>query len=280
MRYRVDELTGRRTSEIDNELSDQVDWYLSGIRHPGMVQVQLHHIFERKVLVPTYFDLRYTEGINQFLAANGIDGITIGELIDDGIIWERRGHGSPANDQRSGDIPYVKVSDIRALRININPTNLVSEPVAKSHWKADNSGLCQWDLVTPNRASSNIGEFAIVLPGEERIVLTKEVFVFRAQLCSPYDPFYLLWSFSLKAVRNQWRRIALMQTNREDCGKRYREIIVPRPPDLAWALKKSAAFRTYFTALAQAKQEFARVLHGQEDQYTANVIPVSAPELS
>ncbi len=229
------------------------------------------------------FWFRYTlitvtnEGIRQFLDVNGIKGITLGELIDKGVIVERRGHGSPSNDQRTGQIPYVKVSDIRGLRININPTNLVSEPVASRHWRGESSGLQAWDLITPNRASSNIGEFAILLPGEEQIVLTKEVFVFRSSGRNMYDAFYLLWAFSLKAVRDQWRRIALMQTNREDCGDRYREIVIPKPPNKKWARQQSEAFRTYFVTVAQARSVFSQALQGERFQYTANVIP-STPE--
>ena len=222
-RYKVDPATGQRTTEIDNELQEQVEAYLGGLTFSGRAEAPLSDVFQRQVLVPTYFDYRHNDDIRQFLDVNGIDGIAVGDLIDSGVISERRGHGSPPNDQRSGDIPYVKVSDIRGLRININPTNLVSEPVAKRHWRGKNSGLQAWDVITPNRASSNIGEFAILIPGEEDIVLTKEVFVFRSINQDLYDAFYLLWAFSLKAVRNQWRRIALMQTNREDCGNRYRE---------------------------------------------------------
>ena len=108
-------------------------------------------------------------------------GVTIGQLLEESVLTVRVGHGSPPNDQRTGDIPYVKVSDLRALRININPTNLVSEQVARRYWRAENSGLAPWDLVTPSRASSNIGEFVILLPGEERILLTKEVLVLRTK---------------------------------------------------------------------------------------------------
>ena len=73
---------------------------------------------------------------------------------------------SPPNDQRSGHVPYIKVSDIRGLRINVNPTNLVTNPVATRYWGGVSSGLQAWDLITPNRASSNIGEFAILVPGK------------------------------------------------------------------------------------------------------------------
>ena len=111
----------------------------------------------------------------------------------------------------------------------------------------------------------------MLLPGEERIVLTKEVFVFRASDQDVYDAFYLLWAFSLMAVRNQWKRITLMQTNREDCGTRYREILLPRAPNEAWAKQQSQPFRTYFTAIARAKTEFIEALQGDQFQYTANV---------
>lgn len=272
-RYKIDPKTGKRTTEIDNELLDQVEAYLNGVEHPGVTSALAADVFDLGVLVPTYYDDRFNQGIKDFLVSNRLDGISIGELIDNGLIWEGRGHGSPPNDQRSGDIPYIKVSDIRGLRVNINPTNLLTIPVATRYWRGQASGLQAWDLVTPSRASSNIGEFAVLVPGEEQIVLTKEVFVFRALDTEVFDPFYLIWAFSLKAVREQWRRITLMQTNREDCGNRYREIVIPRPPNEDWAREASAAFRTYFKAIASAKELFVSHMNKDHFAYVANVLP-------
>ena len=277
-RYKVDPATGQRTAEIDNELLEQVESYLSGIDSPGRAEIPLNDVFQRQVLVPTYFDYRHNEDIRHFLDTFCVEGITIGELIDRGLIIERRGHGSPPNDQRRGQIPYVKVSDIRGLRININPTNLVSEPVAERFWRGNSSGLQAWDLITPNRASSNIGEFAILLPGEEQVVLTKEVFVFRSANWDVYDAFYLLWAFSLKAVRDQWRRIALMQTNREDCGNRYKEIVIPAAPSSEWAHQQSMPFRSYFKTIADARSAFTEALQREQGQFIANVIPAASKQ--
>jgi type I restriction enzyme M protein len=277
-RYKTDPATGLRTDQVDNELLEHVTAYLNGGQPPGSAKVSLRQIFGRQVLVPTYYDDRYNEGIVRLLRDEKLDGIPLGELIDTGYILVRGGHGSPSNDQRSGHIPYVKVSDIRGLRININPTNLVSDKVAERFWRGADSGLQAWDLITPNRASSNIGEFAILLPGEEQVVLTKEVFVLRIINDTLFDPFYLLWALSLKAVRDQWRRIALMQTNREDCGSRYREILLPKPPDKAWATKVSKPFRTYFTTLANAKTAFVQDVQSSKYSHVANVISAIAPE--
>ena len=212
-RYCTDPATGRRTNNVDNELLDHVKQYLRGRCPPGAAKIPATQVIDQRVLVPMYYDPRYSQGIEQLLRASGVKGVTIGQLVEESALTVRVGHGSPPNDQRTGDIPYVKVSDLRALRIHINPTNLVSDQVARRYWRGEHSGLAPWDLVTPSRASSNIGEFVILLPGEERILLTKEVPVLRTKEPREYDPFYLLWAFSLKVVRDQWRRIALMQTN-------------------------------------------------------------------
>ena len=139
-------------------------------------------------------------------------------------------------------------------------------------WRGEKSGLEAWDLITPNRASSNIGEFAILLPGEEQIVLTKEVFVIRVIRSDLVDPFYLLWALSLKAVRDQWRRITLMQTNREDCGQRFREIILPKPKSKAWATSTSAAFREYFQTMANARVVFIEQVRISKFEHVAKVL--------
>ncbi|MCF8143063.1 MAG: hypothetical protein K9N21_03995 [Deltaproteobacteria bacterium] len=260
VRYRTDPATGKRTEEVDNELIAAVDAYVEGVPSACRFDVNESDVFTTGVIVPTYYDDRYNQPMRELLRDLGTEGITLGALLDAKILTVRGGHGSPGNDQRAGTIPYIKVSDIRAMRMNINPTNLVTAKVAERFWRGKNSGLQPWDVLTPNRASSNIGEFAIVVPGEEQVVLTKEMFVFRVINTSVWEPFYLFWALCLSAVRNQWRRIALMQTNREDCGSRFREIIIPLPKSQAWARSQADAFRNYFETIAKARVEFSAKL--------------------
>lgn len=271
-RYKVDE-HGARQAEVDNELLDHVQAFIAGKKPAGSVEVSAKTA-RAGVLVPRYFDCRWNEAFDQLKAASDLNEISIGDLIAQGILSVRGGHGSPSNDQRVGDIPYIKVSDIRNLRLNINPTNLVPLALAKRLWRSPqgDSGLKAWDVITPNRASSNIGEFALLLPGEEQVVLTKEVFIFRIRENDDgWDPFYLFWALCLKAVRQQWQRIALMQTNREDVGDRYREIRLPWPKSAAWAKEISAPFRSYFTTVAESKAKFREHVGADGYDYIASV---------
>ena len=177
----------------------------------------------------------------------------LGDLVKTGLIRIAGGHGSPSQDQRIGDVPYIKVSDLRAGLININPTNRVPLSIAKRFWGGDSSGLQPFDLLCPERTSKNIGDFCVLMPGQEQVVLTKEIIVIRPGHAANFDAFYLLWALTLKIVRDQWRRIVFMQTNREDVGKRYLEIEIPVPPNRKKADEVSASFRDYFQTLAKAR---------------------------
>lgn len=196
----------------------------------------------------------------------GFDAASIGSLIGRGVLTVRGGHGSPSQDERIGDVPSIKVSDLRAGLVNINPTNRIPLSVARKFWGGPDSGLKAFDLLCPERTSKNIGDFCILLPGQERVVTTKEVIVLRPGAKANFDPFYLLWALSLKIVRDQWRRIIFMQTNREDVGKRYLEILLPVPPTCERAKEISEPFRTYYQTLAKARSSLSDYLN-QEKQH-------------
>lgn len=219
--------------------------------------------FSMRLAVPSYYDQRATDALRAEINGGSLDGFTIrtlGDLKEDGLITIRNGHGSAPKDVRQGDVPYIKVSDLRAGTVNINPTNSVPRPLAEKFWGGAESGLKAFDLISPERASKNIGDFCVLMPGQERLLLTKEMIIIRAVEEAPFDQFYILWALTLKSVRQQWNRVVFMQTNREDVGKRYYEIEIPIPSNRSVADTYSENFRTYFKTIASARKDFSEYL--------------------
>lgn len=260
--------TGELIDAIDDQLLDDMRALKStDASHADHLTATLRFVPSTEVklncAVPVYYD---TVSLNTFLDEvkkpefKGFTARTLGQLKEGGQILISGGHASPSQEERVGEVPYIKVSDLRAGLVNINPTNRVPRAVAERYWRGTRSGLRAFDLVSPERTSKNIGDFCVLMPGQEQVVLTKEIIIIRPGVKADFDPFYLLWALSLRAVRAQWRRVVFMQTNREDVGKRYLEIQIPVPPNRERADEVSAAFREYYTTLANARQKLQAYL--------------------
>jgi type I restriction enzyme M protein len=93
------------------------------------------------------------------------------------------------------------------------------------------------------------------MPGQEQIVLTKEVIGLRSK-SDLFDQFYLMWAMNLPVVRRQWERVIFMQTNREDVGDRFLEIEIPIPKSKEKSLSISKLYKTYYDSVANLKRTF------------------------
>lgn len=257
----VIDANGKRTDIIDDRAITDAKALLRGESTDTSGYVKSEAMANSYVAVPTFSGNR-SEAILKRKVSEKLHGFTVctlGKLIDDGIISVRNGHGSPSADIRTGDIPYIKVVDLRAGRVNPNSTNMVSEAVAKQFWKGLDSGIKAWEIATPSRASKNIGEPCMILPGQERMVLTKEILLFSVAPDAPIDSFYLFWAMRLADVQSQWQKVIFMQTNREDLGNRYRLIEIPYTDDANKAAEISKGYRDYFIGLQKLQEKYEHI---------------------
>lgn len=266
--------SGTRAGELDNEMAEAVlaieasSYSPKSGRSAGKGESRLRfHVpqrdcSERGVLVPRYWWRRDAdEALSTWCAKHPSEVVTLGELTADGTIKAFSGHGSPpGNARNTGRVPYVKVTDLKNWRINENPTNFIHQDVADKLRKRGPE-LAYGDLVSPARASSNIGQFSMVMPWQTHVVLTREVLVLRAmENRRGIDPALLLALMSLKVVQQQYGHLALMNTNREDLGDRWREVRIPLPDSDAAREAVARPIREYFQAQVVARESYDDLL--------------------
>jgi hypothetical protein len=267
--YVEDPETGEEVIDIDDVYLADATALVGGRRTATLRDIEVDRVSMRTA-VPVYYDRRYHE---RFVAAmqterfEGFKASTIGKLIEEGAIVVKAGHGSPGREERVGDVPYIKVSDLRAGLVNINPTNRVPRRVAEEKWRGKSSGLAAFDILSPERTSKNIGDFCVLMPGQERVVLTKEIIVLRPGPAARFDSFYLLWALTLRIVREQWKRVVFMQTNREDVGDRWLEIEIPVAKTRELADEVSGPFRDYYTTIAAARTALGEHLRESDEHH-------------
>lgn len=118
----------------------------------------------RGVLVASYWWRQpYLDALQHFADTNGCDLVSVGDLIDSGDLTTLDGHGSPHSHYLGrGTVPYVKVVDIKNWRVIENPSYAIPPDIADKYRKQKQ--LLPYDLVTPTRASKNIGLFGAIMP--------------------------------------------------------------------------------------------------------------------
>lgn len=264
--------SGARDGELDNELMEATQ-LIVGREYRGMTNcdtdiahgpsrlsffVPQSHARSRGVLVPRFWWRNDSiDALSVFAKHHPSKIVTLGELAEQGIINAFEGHGSPpANARATGDIPYVKVTDLKNWRINENPTNFVHRDVA-ARLKRRGIELKYGDLLTPARASSNIGQFSMVLPWQTNVLLTREILGIRVIPNSDGISRYLLLALmSLKVVQDQYKTLVLMQTNREHLGDHWREVGLPMPLNIDDKEAIAAPVRAYFEAAITARKSW------------------------
>lgn len=186
------------------------------------------------VFVPRYYWNKRIERLKREAENQNLKFVQVKELIDKGIIQEFSGHGSPAGKYKGkGDIPYVRVADIVNWEIYKNPTSLIPEAVYKQI-KGDNRDLKERDVLFVRRGSYRIGSVAMVSKSDTKVLLTREIHVFRIKdLENEYgiDPFYLLYLFSHELTQKQLYNKVMIDTTLPNIARRWEELYLPISKD-------------------------------------------------
>lgn len=259
--FRLDE-RGMPTTVREDEMAEASDLLAEENPRQGKLYFHINQTDAAKARVLTasyYWRKPYLEALSRFANDNKCDLITIGELVAQNELICLSGHGSPAGQFKGkGQVPYVKVSDIKNWRINENPKYFI--PDAKAKEIRGDRELQMFDLVTPTRASKNIGLVAVVMPWQTHVVLTKEIVILRCSETNRISPWLLLVMMSLRVVNDQFRYLVQMQTNREDLGRRLLELKIPIPTEGSVRVKWEKPAQDFILAQVEARKNYEFLL--------------------
>lgn len=229
--YKYDEITNDFLKEIwddtktvREELSNPVNPQNRNVFVVDVVDIRNH------VYVPRYYWNKRLEKLEEQAKKKNLKFIQIKELIDKGIIRDFSGHGSPNGKYKGkGLIPYVRVADIVNWDIYRNPTSLIPEHVYKKV-KGNGVDLQEEDVLFVRRGSYRIGSVAMLSKFDNKVLLTREIHVFRIlNKKNEYDidAFYLLYLFSHELTQKQLFNKVLIDTTLPNIARRWEELYLP-----------------------------------------------------
>jgi len=181
------------------------------------------------IFIPEYYNPEIAEEIDSLKKSGKFLLLSIGELIDKGILQVRRGNEIGSQFYGSGEIPFVRTSDIVNWEIKFDPVKAVSEDVYNKYKKIQD--IKENDILFVNDGTFLIGRTAIVTKLDLKIVIQSHIKKIRVLNNEFINPFYLFYLLNSKIVRKQIDSKTFVQATISTLGNRLKEIILPISKD-------------------------------------------------
>lgn len=187
----------------------------------GWKKIRLRH---PDYLVPRYYlDRELTN--EERLLTNGAKFLSLGELRVQKVLTIRKGHEVGSHAYGTGDIPFVRTSDVNNFEISVDPTKAVSEAVYEEY--APQQRLRPGDVLMVVDGRYRIGTTALLTASNARCIVQSHFRILSITDDQVLDPYELLFALNLPSVKMQLRNLVFVQSTLGTLGNRLLELDIP-----------------------------------------------------
>ena len=261
--FRYDQNTHTITDELWDDLAVAIDELRGKRESVYTFEVDAKLVKDEEIFIPRYYWPKLTRDI-RVPNPDEIEWLTLRKLIEEGVVEQRAGHGSPpAQFKGKGSYPYIRVKDIINWEIYRDPTALI--PRAEFDRLTAKYPLQFEDVVYVSRGSYRIGDAGIVGPDDENVALTREIHILRVAKNNGVGltPYYLLYLLSSEAVAQQTKARVFLDTTLPNIADRYLDIQLPwsrnKEKRAAISARVEEALRNKWAAMANVRALLAEI---------------------
>jgi type I restriction enzyme M protein len=184
-------------------------------------------ITNKYYLVPRYYDRKTDLLLMRDAERLDANILTLGEMVSKKWISIRKGHEVGSESYGTGDIPFVRTSDITNFEVSIDPTKSVSDETYNS--VKDEQNLKPGTILMVVDGRYRIGRCAILHEFNYKCIAQSHLRIISVSEKAPFTPFELLYILSLASVQRDIRSLVFIQSTLGSLGGRIKEIKIPVP---------------------------------------------------
>lgn len=237
---------------------------------------------KNQIFIPKYYDPVLKQQILSLSETH--DLLTLGDLIDQGKIVAQTGHEIGKMAYGTGNIPFVRTSDISNWEIKAVPKQGVSEEIHQMY--AEKEDVQAGDILLVRDGTYLIGTNCIITELDIPMVFQSHILKFRVVDKEFIDPLILFLCMNCSLVQRQIKNMQFTADIIDTLGNRYREIILPIPKDVdakrELSKKMQAALDTrvkYKAAIKQMPMLIEKVLETNSFQAITDFFSKSMDEI-
>ena len=178
-----------------------------------------------KIYIPKYYGLTVAKQLEDLQSTH--DLYTVRDLVDQGSITVSTGHEVGKAAYGTGDIPFVRTSDIANWEIKAAPKQGVSQEIYDAY--APRQNVRVGDILFVRDGTYLIGRNCFITDVDRDIVLQSHVLKIQVLPHSPLSPELLFLAFNAPIVQTQVRSKQFTADIIDTLGSRFYELVIPIP---------------------------------------------------
>lgn len=210
------------------------------------------------IFIPEYYNPEIRKELETLKNSGKYSLVSIGDLIDKGVLHIRRGNEIGSRYYGTGEIPFVRTSDIVNWEIKFDPIKAVSEEVYDQY--KDSQDIQENDILFVNDGTFLIGRTAMVTKLDLKIIIQSHVRKIRVLDKNFIDPYYLFYLLNSKIVRKQIDSKTFVQATISTIGNRLREIVLPVSNDKNEIKKITSEIENIINKKAELREKTVKIV--------------------
>lgn len=179
------------------------------------------------IYIPKYYNPELAEAISNYSRTHRF--VTIEQLTNEGVIAFSTGHEIGKAAYGTGDIPFVRTSDISNWEIKSTPKQGVSKEIYDKY--ATDQDVKVGDILFVRDGTYLIGNNCIVTLIDKEIIYQSHILKVRVLKTNELNPYILFLAFNNPWVQRQIRSFQFTADIIDTIGQRFNEITIPIPLD-------------------------------------------------
>ena len=192
--------------------------------------------------VPRYYDGTVGRLLKQEAKRLNATLLLVEDLVEDGYLTIRKGHEVGAQAYGTGNIPFIRTSDIANWEISIDPTKSVSKEIYHEYASRQNLKIGDILLVVDGRY--RIGRTAILHKHNTKSVIQSHLRILSVTHNAPISNYELLLILNMPVMLQQMRNLTFIQSTLGSLGKRMGKLQLLIPQKTVEWLTKVEKFKT------------------------------------
>lgn len=215
---------------------------------------------QKEIVDSIYLPIYYNPEIQEQLDSlqKDYELITVGKLVQDGLVEISTGDEVGKLAYGTGQIPFIRTSDIANWEIKLDPKQGLSEDIYNR--LSSKQDVKPYDILMVRDGTYLVGTCAMISPSETKIVYQSHLFKIRSTDHEKINPYLLLALLSSPIVKQQIRSKQFTQDIIDTLGRRILELELPFPKNKDEQDNVIAQVKDVFNKRNEAKELMRTVL--------------------